>query len=181
MVKNRTRNNGNGVGCPSCRGTKKVNKYNNLIAKVGKQVEKLWDYELNEIKPEDFRPYSKKMAWFKCPNGHSFKQKICTVLSDKRNETIRCTVCKELFFKHQNNNRNLISKRGECVKIHWDYDLNTRKPEEFIPSSKQKVWFKCPNGHSFKQNIFKVWVNERDKKIRCQVCSELFDKNPNLN
>ena len=46
-------------------------------------------------------------------------------------------------------NTNLITRIGLHIKDHWDYKLNEKNPEDYFPSSNEKVWWKCPNGHSY--------------------------------
>lgn len=49
--------------CPNC---KRLSKTNNLLTKKPKLVEKFWDYEKNEISPENVTPNSNKLIHIKC-------------------------------------------------------------------------------------------------------------------
>lgn len=177
MVKERTRKetleSETANGCP-CGGTKVVNDKNNLIAQRGESVKDFWDYEKNDSDPSDYRPYSREEVWFKCRRGHSFKEQIVKVWGNKRNKKIRCGVCKDLFFIEKNNNDNLLAKRGKSVKTYWDYDKNDLDPQDYTPASQSEVWFRCPDGHSFREKIIKLWGNHNSKSIRCRVCDKFF-------
>lgn len=96
MVKERTRGIGDSNGCP-CGSTKSVNDKNNLLATRGKSVETFWDFQKNDSKPEDYRPNSRTVVWWVCPDGDSFKEQIVKLWGDKRNKNIRCRKCKKLF------------------------------------------------------------------------------------
>lgn len=98
-VKERNRKDGRGTNCPMCHGTKSVNHTNNLITLRGDFVNFHWDFELNENRPEDYRPYSAESVYWKCPKGHSFKRPIKKVWGDQRVKKIRCTKCDTLFLK----------------------------------------------------------------------------------
>ena len=63
-----------------------------------------------------------------------------------------------------------LLKRHPIISSEWDYDKNyPLRPENFSYGSKNKSWWLCPNGHSYKAAI-----GERTNKSRptgCPYCS----------
>lgn len=98
MVKERTRQDRKGSGCP-CGSTSVVNNENNLLITRGTGVKSWWDFKTNKKTPDQYRPNSREEVWFICPEGHRFKNKIVKVWGDKRDKNIRCQFCKKMFPK----------------------------------------------------------------------------------
>ena len=101
----------------------------------------LWDYELNEIKPEDISYGSTKRCWFKCSKGiHSSELKIiCNLVF--RNISLECNQCNFYSFEQW-----CLDNKHEDWLVLWDYKLNQCNPNELSYSSHKKCWFKCPRG-----------------------------------
>lgn len=64
-----------GRGCPYCAGVKVLVGFNDL-ASTSPDIAKQWDKEKNEISPSEVHHGSKKRAWWKCPDGHSWSAVI---------------------------------------------------------------------------------------------------------
>jgi hypothetical protein len=80
----------NGANCPGCSG-RMATKENNL--KVLKpKIAKDWDYSKNlNLKPEEFKMFSKKKIWWICITGHS---EYVSILDKIRKNG--CTECKKM-------------------------------------------------------------------------------------
>lgn len=54
------------------------------------------------------------------------------------------------------------------IAAEWDYEKNSKRPENVAVSSNKKAWWICPKGHSYKRNI-----NDRTGKQHqgCPICS----------
>ena len=79
--------------CPICSGKKLVVGINDL-ATTHKELIKEWDYEKNNelgIEPTDVTYGSKKMVYWICPRGHSWRANIYSRTSGGHN----CLKCKE--------------------------------------------------------------------------------------
>lgn len=148
-----------GLGCPICSNQKVLKGYNDL-ATLYPEIKKYWDYEKNEITPEEIPGIqSNKRAWFKCEEGHSWK----TGIKDFTRGT-RCPVCcnkviitgvNDLFTKYPN------------LEKEWDFSKNTRDPYKTSAGSKEKAWWKCEKGHSW----YAV-INTRTRGNGCPECAK---------
>lgn len=98
-----------------------------------------WDYELNNIKPEDITTGVNTKIYFKCENGlhQSYPVSISQIV--RRHKIPSCPICGSFGMWCENNNRLDLLKR-------WDYDLNDISPYEISISSTKKQYFKCPRG-----------------------------------
>ena len=71
QIKSRT----NGRGCPFCSGRKAIKGENDLATTNPEMLEE-WDYEKNEIRPEEVMSGSHKKVWWRCKKGHSWQSFI---------------------------------------------------------------------------------------------------------
>ena len=118
---------------------------------------------------------SKQVYWI-CSKGHEWKTHVYT-----RSKGIGCPYCSGRNATAENNL--LVANPQLCDE--WDYDRNTKMPNEYTPVSGQKVWWICGKcGNSFQQRI-------ADKRIGkgCPICSsklvieginDLTTSNPDL-
>jgi ribosomal protein S27E len=227
-----------GSGCPYCSGHR-VTPENNLN-KTHPEVAKTWCGEKNgELLPTDVGAKSGKIVWWKCGNGHVWKQAIRV----RVNKGIDgCMECRTLAFKfpelaaewHSTKNgefspnqvqahsgkyvwwschkcghewettihkrtssnagcpkcayvrvkdtrrRNLDSNRlilntHPDIRLIWDYKKNAGIDLETIPTFCQdEVWFKCPNGKSYKQKV--VLATTRKNLLYCPVCRAVHNR-----
>ncbi len=156
VVQSRTRN---GVihTCPYCKGIRPSKERN--FATENKSLLKYWDYKKNTLKPEEFTPKSNKKIWWICSEGHSWQNSIKrTVLQEGC-----CPICKKR--KTVSVIYNLKDKYPEIAK-YWDYDKNTKTPDNYTPYSGKKVWWKCENHHSYSQPI----VSKTRSGYGCPKC-----------
>lgn len=111
-----------------------------------------WNYEKNEnCNPEDYGRASHAYVWWKCEKGHEWQSRI-----QSRTEGGGCPICagkkvlpgyNDLITWAKNNAReDLISE--------WDYDKNIDlNPQMLSKGSHKKVWWICPQGHSYYSDI----------------------------
>lgn len=81
-----------GRGCPNCAGMvviKGINDFESLYPFLAKE----WDYEKNDIKPDQISRGSNKQYWWKCPNRHE------PYLSSpyQRSRGAGCPICNKIF------------------------------------------------------------------------------------
>lgn len=65
----------------------------------------------------------------------------------------------------------LATTNPELLKD-WDYEENDKlgiKPNEITNGGKEKVWWKCKNGHEYQRHVY----NERKGSGRCPICKKL--------
>lgn len=70
-VKSRT----SGRGCPYCKG-RRVMAGETDLATTNPGIAKEWDYDKNQLTPQDVSAGSGKKIWWKCMNGHSWQATV---------------------------------------------------------------------------------------------------------
>jgi hypothetical protein len=138
----------------------------NAFANVHPELLEYWDYEKNEgIDPKKVSYGSEKKVWWKCPEGHSYRQTlhaksagagclICTrqmVSKDTSLAAERPDIAKEW---HPTKNEGLRDGRG--------MDIST--PDKVTTGSRQKVWWLCPVGHEYPAIIY------TRRRSGCPIC-----------
>ncbi len=94
LIPNRTSNNRK---CPYClRGTDKV-CFHQSLAFLGEKHLSEWDYEKNNVLPENISYKSDKSAHWKCKNGHSYTCTLNTKIRGKYCPECKCTTEKKLM------------------------------------------------------------------------------------
>lgn len=118
-----------------------------------------WDYENNDIQPEEVTCGSAKKVWWKCSNGHSYLSSVSNHLFLQRG----CPYCSgKKVLKGFND---LETQFPDLIK-EWDFDKNTIKPNEVSGGSRAIVWWKCSKGHSYK-----TYVYQRTAGHGCPTCA----------
>lgn len=70
-------------GCPYCSGRLPVVGENDL-ATCYPYLMSEWDYDKNELGPENYTTHSGREVYWRCENGHSWKAKICYRVMGKK-------------------------------------------------------------------------------------------------
>lgn len=150
-------------GCPICSGHVVLPGFNDLKSQFP-EIAKEWDYEKNgDLKPDKITAFNtKKVGWI-CSNGHHYDASIRT--RTKLNSG--CPVC--LGLKADKGKNDLQTLFPEIAK-EWDYKKNGNlKPSDIKPGSEKKVWWTCPQGHSY-QTIPRI---RTQKHTGCPYCANL--------
>ena len=148
-------------GCPYC-SRRMVIPGENDLATCYPEIAALWDEELNDgLKPNQVLPGSNKRVWWKCEKGHTWQAMVKGRVQLKSG----CPYCA---------NRKEISEENSLATCYpevaalWDEELNDGlKPNQVLPASNKKVWWKCEKGHSWQTAIFAVAKNG----TRCPCCA----------
>ena len=137
-----------------------------------------WDFEKNlEHSPYKIMLGSSKKIWWKCANGHEWQATI-----GNRNYGYGCPYCSGRYaIKGEND---LLTLHPNLAK-EWNCEKNNGlSPEDVLPNSDKKVWWKCSHGHEWQTQI-KV----RTRGNGCPFCSgrnaikgvnDLLTVNPSL-
>ena len=156
------------TGCPYCSHKKLLKGFNDLET-TNPEVSKDWDYEKNyPIVPSDIFAGSLKKYWWICPKcGLSYQASV----GNRTNRHSGCPKCgieegKALAYKTILKNRGSFAERHPELLVEWDYNKNLIKPEEVSFSSRTKVWWVCPKGHSYEAS-----VEQRHAGNGCPYCS----------
>lgn len=108
-----------GGGCPYCSNEKLLTGFNDLATKYPELI-KEWDYEDNDVMPNEIFPGTHKKVWWICPFGHKYKnfpynriKNIGCPICDKENHTsfpeqAIFFYLKEFFHDIENSNKNEI-------------------------------------------------------------------------
>lgn len=147
-------------GCPTCtRDDLRASRHN--IATTHPKVAAEWHPTRNFFyTPQDFCFGEKHKAWWICPEGHEFQQRV-----DQRCRGYNCSVC---------SNRKLVAGVNdigttEPILIREFDDRNEKRPHELFASN-HKLWWKCEReGHLHQQT-----VQHRRETGGCPLCTPAF-------
>jgi len=121
-------------------------KENSLLA-TNPELAKEWNYEKNgNLRPEYLLANSNKKVWWKCKNGHEWESTVAN-----RNNGQGCPICASKKVLKRFNDLTTINSK---LASEWNYEKNADlKPENFMPNSHKKVWWKCDKGHEWQATI----------------------------
>lgn len=124
------------------------------------ELAKQWHPAKNaSLTAADVTPSSGQKVWWLCSRGHEWKAVV-----GSRARGCRCPYCAG---QRPTAQRNLATEYPALLN-EWNWERNgEKKPEEFSPRSKSKVWWRCRSGHSWEANI-----NNRTRGTgnSCPVC-----------
>ena len=107
----------------------------------------LWDYELNTgISPEEVTCGARRMAHWKCSEGHRWESFVYAVDSGSG-----CPYCAGKRVIRGLND--LESRCPEIVDELWDWEKNEILPSEITWSNSKKVYWKCRKGHTWMATV----------------------------
>ncbi len=143
--------------------TRKEQSLQNRFPDIAKE----WHPTLNgTLTPEMVSPGAEKKVWWLCPNGHDYSALIYRRTANSPTGCPYCSVPVKKLLKGFND---LATKFPE-VASEWHPIRNVDlKPEDFLPGSHQKVWWKCKEGHEWKAQI-KSRTARRDA-VGCPTCA----------
>ena len=155
-------NRSKGDGCPYCAGHLAIPGENDL-ATLYPEIAAQWCEERNgDKKPEQFRPGSNEKVWWRCERGHEWETMITS-----RVEGHGCPYCSGLLAIPGEND---LTTLFPDIAAQWNREKNGDKvPEQFLPMSACKVWWKCQKGHEWKSAI-----SSRTAGSGCPYCSKRF-------
>lgn len=133
---------------------------NRSLAVLCVEIAKEWNYERNyPLTPENVSYASRKSVWWKCSKGHEWKAVVC-------NRTISNTSCPYC------SGRQSIVGKNDFATVHphllefWDFEKNDILPQNVSSSSGKKVWWRCPEKHSYQATIY-----DKVNGSNCPYCS----------
>lgn len=130
------------------------------LLKDNKELMKEYNYEKNiDIDLNSITLGSSKNIWWKCSKGHEFQTRI----SNRYYRTGKCPICSNRQIVKGVND--LFTTNPELSEL-WNYEKNALKPEKYVAGSARKVWWKCPKGHEWQEEVRLVVDG-----CRCPYCS----------
>lgn len=169
-----------GSGCPYCSNKKVLSGYNDLLSNYPDLMNE-WDYDKNNILPQNILGGSHIKVWWKCSKGHSYKAPV----ENRTKQGQGCPYCanKKIIIGFND----LLTNCPEVAE-EWNYEKNfDLKPTDVTVSSNKKVWWKCKYGHEWQTGI--CHRTNPSEKTSCPYCAgqktiigenDLFTVNPKL-
>lgn len=136
----------------------------NSVASVFPELIKEWDVEKNEgVTPDSFSARNNKKVWWKCSEGHSWLASINT----RGERKLGCPYCAgQRVLYGENDFETWCKENRPALLAEWDYDNNEVKPSEIPKTYKEKVAWKCVNGHEWMATVY-----NRLNGTGCPVCN----------
>ena len=156
------------ANCPICiktingrRKTEKYLKINNLKLKCPKKILEEFDYEKNELTPEQITIGSAKSVWWKCSKcGYSWK--ACP-----RSRIAKHTGCPHCSGRVCMPGVDDLETLYPEIAKHRDYNKNTDLPSDYLPGSERVVYWICPIcGESYQKSIHNAVLNKSKHKCK---------------
>lgn len=148
-----------GQGCPYCKG--RIPHPDDNLATTLPHIAAFWNYNKNERRPEDYRPHSGKIVWWKCTKGHEWSASIKSM--SRIQTTSGCPYC---YGKYPIKGETDFSTLHPELVLEWDYAKNKQEPSEYTEFSNKRVWWICPRRHSYA-----VAISSRTRDRGCSLCS----------
>ncbi len=161
-----------GQNCPYC-ARKRVKSGLNDLETLYPEIAKEWDYENNgELLPSQVSSHANKTVWWKCPNGHHYEMMINNRTGKKQQN---CPICSgKKVVKGIND---LFTTNPE-LKERWDFEKNTKNPDNVVAGCNDYAYWICEHGHRFKSRIYNM--SHSLKGQNCPVCRNFrVDKGTN--
>ena len=175
----------NGLGCPYCSGAKPLKGFNTL-ADMFPQILLEWDYEKNIKTPYDYLPSTKDKVFLICSKcGYKHESIINKVNRSFKSGNNGCPVCSK---KVLITNVNDFKTKYPMLAQEWDYEKNKTKPEDYLASSIENVWWVCKScnnswldtiNHRVYRNSSCLFCSSRKKKLLVGF-SDLATTNPEI-
>lgn len=147
--------------CPYCSGHRVLPGFNSL-ADTRPEIASEWDYERNEVTPDDVTAGSSLKAWWKCSCGHSYEASV--YLRTRKNIGTGCPYCSN---KKVMPGFNDLATTNPEIACEWNYEKNGNlTPRDITAGANRKVWWKCSHGHAWQATA------AMRKKTGCPECSK---------
>lgn len=125
-----------------------------------------WDYELNNISPNEVSYGTLDSFYFKCNKQiHNSELKIIGSFIKNKKQSLDCNQCGSFEKWCVENNRQDILDR-------WDYELNIELPIEIPKGRRKYFWFKCPRKiHDSERNNINSLTSCSQETFYCKKCN----------
>jgi DNA-directed RNA polymerase subunit RPC12/RpoP len=146
--------------CPICQNKIVVKGINDFQSNFPNLMND-WNFKKNkDIQPDSLSLNSHIKVWWLCHKcNHEWQTTI-----NSRNSGNGCPYCSGRYVIKGKND--LITLNPKLAK-EWNYEKNgDLRPEDFMPNSNKKVWWKCSKGHEWQ-----AIIASRNKGNGCPYCS----------
>lgn len=119
-----------------------------------------WDTQKNgTLTPKDVTAGSHQKVWWHCKNGHTWQSEVRV-----RANGAKCPYCTGRILWVGDND---LATVNPALAAQWDTEKNgTLKPSDVLAGSQQYVWWRCPNGHTWRARVL-----SRIRGSGCPICS----------
>lgn len=134
---------------------------NKIYVSDNAQLMSEWEWEKNGqlgLDPKKLSIGSGKKAWWICSKGHKWEAVVAS-----RSRGSGCPYCSGRFAETGVNDFETVYP--DLAK-EWDFQKNSVLPSQTTCHSHKKVWWICPNGHSYQAT-----VHHRSYGDNCPYCS----------
>lgn len=148
-----------GNGCPYCE--QRQSEPVGSLATDCPEIAKEWDISRNgALLPEAVSAQSAKSVWWRCVNGHEWKEPI-------RNRTESGDGCPVCSGKKLLRGYNDLATLFPNIAEEWAQENGRLTPADVVPSSSRMVWWECPQGHVWKASV----AARVEDKCSCPFCA----------
>ena len=164
MVASRAR----GAGCPVCAG-KEIVAGENDLGSCFPAVAAQWDTTRNgTLSPQQCAPASNRRVWWRGELGHSYQAAVGA-------RTVNGSGCPYCAGKKVLKGFNDLATLEPKVAESWHPTLNgSLTPNDVTTGSRRKVWWLCPDGHTWKAVVYSRGGKQ---KAGCPVCAGRVPEN----
>lgn len=149
-----------GSGCPYCAGKLPIPGETDL-ATTHPHIAAHWS-ENNAEPPSSVTAGARKKVLWRCGKGHEWEASVFSAVA----EGIGCPYCSGK--RPIPGETDLASTFPELAAC-WDRERNgALTPDRLLPSSHEKVWWRCEAGHSYQAAVFS---RTRRKGSGCPYCT----------
>jgi len=148
-----------GGQCPYCLGMFPSEDYN--LEKLHPELAAQWHPTKNgDLTPAMVTPGSEKQVWWKCEKGHEWKTAVYN------RKTYNCPQCSLIASRGERKKISMVEKCPDLVEEWHPTKNGNLKPEDVTYGSRKMVWWLCPEGHEWQQQV-KVRVHGQ----QCPYCT----------
>jgi len=152
----------NGGNCSVCAG-RQVGISNCLATKNPVLASEWHPVKNGDLTPYDVTYGSHQFVWWKCK--HNAKHEWNVNIGSRTSSGSGCPYCAHNL---PSEDYNLLVINPELCE-EWNYDKNDKKPEEYMPNSRDKVWWKCKEcNYEWKS----VTISDRNNGSGCPECNK---------
>jgi hypothetical protein len=157
-----------GTGCPFCAGRSVCR--DNCLQTKNPELSKEWHPTKNgHLTSRDITPGSGHKSWWQCRKGHEWQ-----ALVKSRVKGADCPFCSGRYVSKENNLQVIYPELSE----EWHSMKNGNlTPNDVLPYSNSRVWWKCQKGHEWETRV----LNRTKNKNSCPYCAgRVASENRNL-
>jgi len=127
-----------------------------------------WDYDKNLKQPYQYTPGSGELVWWICKLNPCGYHRWKTTIKNRAINGSSCPYCIKRFSKVCPHNNLQVLYPKLCQE--WDYQLNSKTPDQYSYGSGEKVWWQCLNDPCGCHK-WQCTINHRTKnKSSCPYC-----------